>query len=93
MLPREEGAEQEESPDEPVDHNHQIRKSTIEHDPNTSARRPNATVQRPRDHVSGAARAHNEMARLRRASDWVSRSAATACQAAGTSLDFVPTGC
>jgi hypothetical protein len=41
----------------------------------------NAAVQRPRDHVSSAAHVHNEMARLRRASDWVSRSAATACSA------------
>jgi hypothetical protein len=43
--------------------------------------RLNAAVQRPRDHVSSVAQAHNEMTRLRRASDWVSRSAATACQA------------
>jgi hypothetical protein len=31
MLPREEGAKQEESAEKPVDHNHDIRKSTIEH--------------------------------------------------------------
>ena len=44
----------------------------------------NAAVQRPRDHVSSAARVHNEVAQMRRARDAVSRSAATACYAAGT---------
>ena len=40
---------------------------------------PNVAVQRPRDHVSSAPHVHNEMTHLRRANDWVSRSAATAC--------------
>jgi hypothetical protein len=39
----------------------------------------NAAVERPRDHVSSAQQAHNEMARLLRARDDVSRSAPTAC--------------
>jgi hypothetical protein len=39
----------------------------------------NAAVQRPRAELSSAQQAHNEMARLLRASDAVSRSAATAC--------------
>jgi hypothetical protein len=47
----------------------------------------NAAVQRPRAAVSSAQQAHNEMARLLRASDRVSRSAATACYAA---LDPTP---
>src|SRR5690348_13592742 len=42
---------------------------------------PNAAVQRPRDAVGSAARAHNEMERSRRRRDAVSRSAATACYA------------
>jgi hypothetical protein len=46
MLPREEAAEQEESTHEPVDHNHDIRKSTIEHDVNTSAKWPNDPTHR-----------------------------------------------
>ena len=50
---------------------------------------PNAAVQRPRAAVDSAARVHNEMARLRRARDDVSRSAATACYAAGTTLTFL----
>jgi hypothetical protein len=40
---------------------------------------PNAAVQRPRAAPTSAARAHNEMTRLRRARVAVSRSAATAC--------------
>ena len=40
--------------------------------------RLNAAVQRPRDHVSSAARVHNEMTHMRRARADVSRSAATA---------------
>src|SRR5690606_2670972 len=39
----------------------------------------NAAVQPPRDALSSAQQAHNEMARLLRARDGVSRSAATAC--------------
>jgi hypothetical protein len=46
--------------------------------PNLSA---NAAVQRPRDHVSSAARVHNEVTHMRRARADVSRSAATACYA------------
>src|SRR5262245_23182176 len=42
---------------------------------------PNAAVQRPHAALSSAQQAHNEVARLLRASDWVSRSAATACSA------------
>jgi hypothetical protein len=41
----------------------------------------NAPIQRPRDALSSAQQAHNEIARLLRASDWASRSAATACSA------------
>jgi hypothetical protein len=39
----------------------------------------NAAVEPPRDALSGAQQAHNEMARLLRARDDVSRSARTAC--------------
>jgi hypothetical protein len=39
----------------------------------------NGAVQRPRDHVSSAARVHNEMTHMRRARADLSRSAATAC--------------
>jgi plasmid stabilization system protein ParE len=40
---------------------------------------PNAAVQPPHAALSSAPHVHNEMTHLRRASDWVSRSAATAC--------------
>jgi hypothetical protein len=40
---------------------------------------PNAAVEPPRDHVSSAQQAHNEMARLLRACVDLSRSARTAC--------------
>ena len=40
---------------------------------------PNAAVERRRAALSSAQQAHNEMARLLRARDAVSRSAATAC--------------
>ena len=44
----------------------------------------NAAVQRPRDHVSSAARVHNEVTHMRRARADVSRSAATACYRAAS---------
>jgi hypothetical protein len=43
----------------------------------------NAAVQRPRDHVSSAARVHNEVTHMRRARADVSRSARTACYTNG----------
>ena len=45
---------------------------------------PNAAVQRPHNAVSSAARVHNEVTHMRCARAAVSRSAATACYALGT---------
>src|SRR5688572_666563 len=53
----------------------------------------NAAVQRPRADVSSAQQAHNEMARLLRARDAVSRSAATACSATRSIDPQVPNLC
>ena len=44
----------------------------------------NAAVERPRAAASSAPQAHNELARLRRARDSVSRSAPTACYTSTT---------
>jgi hypothetical protein len=46
----------------------------------------NAAAQRSRAALSTAARVHNAMTHMRRARAGVSRSAATACQAAATRL-------
>src|SRR5690606_17691627 len=52
---------------------------TLSHLGAPGGRAHNAAVQRPRDHESRAQQAHNEVARLLRARDSVSRYAATVC--------------